>query len=229
MGVDVQETEIYYVIRAWALKDELLQSWVISWGVIGSFDELAHVAMENYPGFETENVYRINAAGIDSRYRTSEVYQFCSQYNGFLPIKGFREVKNETGSIPFKKYIINQQNPSARNNFYFMINTQFFKEKIFAEINQAEGLPRIFHLPKDVDATFLRHIASERQIKKRNASGQWVRYWVTKKGYSANHYLDCVVYAEAMANMFGVNSLKPGQETKASGRRVRSSGVSLGG
>ncbi|RZB36310.1 MAG: hypothetical protein SRB2_02135 [Desulfobacteraceae bacterium Eth-SRB2] len=228
MGVDVQERELYYVVRSWARKDGILQSWLINWGKVENFHDLLPIVQMGYPGTESQMLYKVQAAGIDSRYRTSEVYEFCKIYPMFIPIKGFRQVRNETGSIPWKEYQTNKRDKFFATK-YFMINTVFYKEKIFAEINQDTELPKIWHLPGDVDSTFLRHMSSEKEVRKRDAKGQWIRSWVTKKGCSANHFLDGVVYSSAIADIHGVGFLKEykgGDETqRISGRRVRSTGI----
>ena len=227
MGVDVQERELYYVVKAWARKNGILQSYLISWGIVENFFALLDIAAAKYPCVLTEASYRVGAVAIDSRYRTAEVYEFCSGHPGFVPIKGFRQVRDQTGSTPWKKYRINSHD-THHGMIYYMINTVYYKEKIFAEINQAAELPKIWHLPEDVDATFLRHISSEKEVRKKDGKGQWIRQWVTKKGYAANHYLDSTIYCSCLADIHGVGFLREGEggeENKTGRRRVRSLGI----
>ena len=120
-----------------------------------------------------------------------------------------REVKSETGSIPWKVQSVDKH-IKAGGLKYYSVNTMYWKERLYGEINQGdkEDLPKIWHTPDDIDTEFLRQIASEREVKKRNKRGQWERQFVLKKGYAANHYLDCVVYADCVADILGVRYLK---------------------
>ena len=52
----------------------------------------------------------------------------------------------------------------------------------------------------DADEMLTRHLQSEQEItvKKRGSAG-YVKRWVKRRGFDANHLLDCTVYAFAIA------------------------------
>lgn len=205
MGADVQETALYYTVYAWARKDDLLQTWLINYGIVESFDDLLRAAEVEYPCVQSAKTYGVTAVAIDSRYRTSEVYAFCRQNRGFFAVKGARQVRGETGSIPWKEIPVDKRIIGGLK--YLLINTAFWKEAIYAGINRRKDFPRIWHIPEDVDSTYLRHLSSEREVRRRNKRGQWERIWVTKKGHDANHWLDASVYAHCLADVFRVRIL----------------------
>lgn len=209
LGSDVQENVLYFVVKAFARIGGVITGWIITWGMVEDFRGLLDVSQLAYPCTQSAETYRIRLAGIDSRYRTAEVYDFCRRNPLFVPLKGMREVKSETGSIPWKVQSVDKHMKAGALR-YFSVNTMYWKELLYAQINQGEknDLPKTWHTPDDIDPEFLRQIASEREVKKRNKRGQWERHFVLKKGYAANHYLDCVVYADCVADILGVRYLK---------------------
>lgn len=220
VGVDVGEHTFHYIIRAWANQNGVIESWLINWGTIERFDELESIFQLHYPCPGTSEMYKANVGAIDSGYRTPEVYRFCRKHPYFLPTKGMRVVIGEMGPIPWKKKPVD---PKVIGGLQlFLVNTVYWKRYIyFDQINHDKGLPSAWHLPEDVDPTYLRHISSERETVKINRRGQRVRQWVLKKGYSANHFLDCEVLAAMVADIAGVRFLREKQPTEKSANSAK--------
>jgi len=58
----------------------------------------------------------------------------------------------------------------------------------------------LIHLPTDKDEMLTRHLQSEQEVtvRKRGSAG-YEKKWTKRKGFDANHLLDCTVYAYAIA------------------------------
>ena len=58
----------------------------------------------------------------------------------------------------------------------------------------------MIHLPTDKDEMLTRHLQSEQEVtvRKRGSAG-YEKKWTKRKGFDANHLLDCTVYAYAIA------------------------------
>jgi phage terminase large subunit GpA-like protein len=81
------------------------------------------------------------------------------------------------------------------------VNTQFFKQIIYGRMNPQEGQERLIFLPTDADEMLTRHLQSEHEISTRTrGTAEIHRKWVKRKGFDANHLLDCTVYAFAVAH-----------------------------
>jgi phage terminase large subunit GpA-like protein len=93
------------------------------------------------------------------------------------------------------------------------VNTYYFKQIIYARLNPQEGQKRILHLPTDTDEMLRRHLQSEHEVlEKKRGSAEYKKRWIKRKGFEANHLLDCCVYAFATAYAVKVFRLPEGEK-----------------
>jgi phage terminase large subunit GpA-like protein len=201
LGADVQGDCAYYCVLGLGSGGK---TWFISWGLLGSEMELPKVLQTPYAHPSGVSL-RIVAGGVDARYKSQSVFDVCRKYRILKPVQGqdrIVEVGRNT-PIPFKLWTpdrnIKGQTPiNALKGL--AVNTQFFKQIIYSRMNPPEGQERLIYLPTDADEMLTRHLQSEHEVTTRTRGTAEVhRKWVKRKGFDANHLLDCTVYALAIA------------------------------
>lgn len=205
LGADVQGDCAYYCVLGLGTGGK---AWFISWGLLASEMELPKILTTPYAHPSGVSL-RIVAGGVDARYKSQSVFDVCRKHRILKPVQGqdrIVEVGRNT-PIPFKLWTpdrnIKGQTPiNALKGL--AVNTQFFKQIIYSRMNPAEGQERLIHLPTDADEMLTRHLQSEHEVTTRTRGTAEVhRKWVKRKGFDANHLLDCTVYALSVA--FAVN------------------------
>ena len=202
LGADVQGDCAYYCIIGFGAGSK---SAFISWGKVASEKELPKIAMRPYA--HPSGVQMVVAAGgVDARYKSDSVFDVCRKYRVLRPVNGqanIVEVGRQT-PIPFKLWTpdktIKGKTPAAALHG-LSINTHFFKQIIYGRLNPDDDVERLLFLPSDTDEMLTRHLQSEHEITvKGRGSTAAKRIWVKRKGFDANHLLDCTVYAHAIAH-----------------------------
>jgi len=202
LGGDVQGDCAYYVVIGFGSNSE---AWIISWGLVASEMELPGILTRRL-AHPSGALMRIVGGAVDARYKGQSVFDVCRKYRVLKPVQG-QDIIREPGKttpIPYKTWTpdrdIKGRTPvNALTGL--SINTVYFKQIIYGRLNPAEGQPRILHLPVDADEMLTRHLQSEQEIlsRKRGSAG-FEKKWVKRKGFDANHLLDCTVYAFAIAH-----------------------------
>jgi phage terminase large subunit GpA-like protein len=202
LGADVQGDCAYYAVLGFGSGSK---AWFISWGLLGSEMELPKILQTPYAHPSGVSL-RIVAGAVDARYKSQSVFDVCRKYRVLRPVQGqdrIVEVGRNT-PIPFKMWTPdkNAKGQTPVNALKGLaINTQFFKQIIYGRMNPQEGQERLIHLPADADEMLTRHLQSEHEVASSvRGSAEIKRKWVVRKGYSANHLLDCTVYAFAIAH-----------------------------
>ena len=218
MGCDVQETLMFFVVRAWIKREGIVESFLVNWGIAHNFKELREIFAVKYPAPGRKELYRAHIAAIDSGYRTPEVYDFCRKIRGFVPIKGRKTVRaGETGVIPHKRLPVDPKQQKG-GLFYFLVNTSYYKQWLYYDqINNMEpDASETWHLPIDVDGEYVKQLMSEKEVVITDRYGRRKREWRLKKGHPDNHLLDCEIYAAAIADVYGVRYLTESTNTASS-------------
>jgi len=202
MGCDVQGDCAYYIVLGFGADSE---AWIISWGQVPSEMALPEIAARPM-AHPAGGMVRVVAGGVDARFKCQAVFDVCRRYRVLRPVQG-QDVIREPGKttpIPFKTWTpdkdIKGRTPTGALTG-LSVNTVYFKQIIYARLNPPEGQARLLHLPSDADEMLRRHLQSEQEITvRRRGSAGYEKRWVKRKGFEANHLLDCAVYALAIAH-----------------------------
>ena len=196
-GIDVQEHELWYSVRGWGTED---RSWLISWGKVevetGDLKAFKQ-AVDKILSYEYGRP--IIMVGMDSGYgkRTPEVYSIVRATKKMVCVKGRRSniTKASDGKddpVPKPKRIDKYPNgkPIKGGVLHYSPSTSYWKKFFFSRMKSD---PPAFFFPDDLDKTYRRHIESEKLVSRKNKAGVVENYYVVRRGYAANHILDCEI------------------------------------
>ncbi len=170
--------------------------------------------------------------GIDSRYRSDQVFDFARDHRrNVLP---FRGVETDT-PLPFPSTSKVERNPKTgvpyrRALVVWHVNVGVFKDRLAASIQVGPDTerPHSFHVHSDPSDEFCGQMSAERKVLDR--TGQKVRArWVLRPGRKANHYWDTAVYAWAAAEAIHVPTLRTKSSSPRAGPPRRRKRRMLGG
>ncbi len=203
-GADIQHDRIELEILGHGQN----ATWSIDYRVIHGdtsqdevWEELRAVLNEEFLIEGTTNTKKIMRMCVDCSdgNRSQNVFKFVRTHEKqgqVLPIKGTN--KNKT---PVSIIKIAEKNSSGRfigrQISVLSCDVNYFKNKIFADLNKTENEKGFCHFP-DYDINYFKMLCSEAFL-----SGVW------KKLYARNEALDCRVYALAAAYDLGIHNLNP--------------------
>lgn len=211
MGVDVQETSLYYVIRAFG---DFTTSQKVTCGQVLSFSDIERLGAGE---FKTEDGQKmtINLALIDSGYQADDTYDFCIDNSDWaLPCKGSSNPMRDR----YKISKVDKINSKAYGMQLVLVSGDQYKNSIAARMQRPNGSGS-WMVHAGCNTEYAKQVTAEHKISIRNANGTKQTKWVLKNSHADNHYLDCEVYAMAAAEIMGVRSLhlqsqEAPQETK---------------
>jgi phage terminase large subunit GpA-like protein len=162
----------------------------------------------------------ITAFGVDSGYRTAQVYDWCEQRLGVaFATKG--------KDAPLKLYsmsdveVMRSGQKLKRALKLTTFDHGYFKGWVHDRVRWPQGQPGAWHLPRGVGEDYCRQLVGESRM--RLASGKTV--WVKR---STNDMLDAEAIQVLLANMHGVKNLQPPEAAPVVPQRgVRSPGVQM--
>ena len=197
-GIDVQETCVYWVFRAWG---EHWTSQCIARGQelnLWKTDEIMNLNYEKRDGTKLSPSLVL----VDSGDQTDKVYDFCVDTADYtLPSKGASR-KLETD---YKFSVINKTGSRANGTTLVIIDTAKYKDRIAAKMQRENGTGA-WMVFDGIDDDYARQVTSEYKISERQANGSKVMKWVQKSAHRDNHYLDAEVYAMAAADIRGART-----------------------
>lgn len=196
-GVDVQETSLYYTIRAWG---EYMTSQLVAKGQVSSFNDIERIMNSEYKR-ENGEVMLVTAAGIDSGDQTDAVYDFCARNSEWaIPVKGVAD-----GLHHFRISKVNRTSSSAYGMQLILVDGGKYKDIIASRMRKRNGTGS-WMVHKNIDDDYAAQVTAEHKVnEKRN--GRTVSIWKKKTSHADNHYLDCEVYNLAIADVLGVRTL----------------------
>lgn len=196
-GIDVQETSLYYVIRAWG---EYMTSQLVTRGQVSSFNDVENIMNLEYTRKDGE-VVLVQAAGVDSGDQTDEVYDFCARNPEWaMPIKGIAD-----GLYHYKLTKINRASSKAHGTQLMLVNGGKYKDMIATRMKKKNGAGSWMTF-KGIDDDYAGQVTAEHKVNEKR-SGRVVQIWKPKTSHIDNHYLDCEVYSFAIADLLGVRTL----------------------
>lgn len=213
MGVDVQASCLYYVIRAFGARGT---SWLIDFGQLygqtfedGIWADLADLMLTPLAGgMMVEKVF-IDAGFRPDKKEAGEyhkVYDFARRFSWIVtPTRG-RDVQNP----PFKVSQIEVRASGKKASFSIdvaWLSTDFFKSLLVSRMRTPPGQPGAFYIfteASDVLEPYARQVTSEVRVIE-----QGKPQWVTR---GENHWLDCEAMATAAAFTLNVQRIPEGVE-----------------
>ena len=224
-GIDRQKQGFWYVVRAWA---DDLTSWLINYGFLTSWGDVETLVWHTGYRIEgSQNTMDIWRAGIDtggglldegeeeemSMTMTEEVYQWLRRQPpvGFAangaPL--FRIFGTKGGSYVsamnvkrIKESVIDTmphtKKPIPGGLVLRILDTNHFKHTLHWRLERRGEEAQQFYLHADTGEDYARQILAEEYGLDLYRKGK--RRWRKRKGYAANHLLDCEVIAAACAD-----------------------------
>lgn len=197
-GVDVQETSLYYIIRAWG---EYLTSQLITRGQVTSFRDIERIMNLEYTKPDG-TVKLVDLCLIDSGDQTDEVYDFAAMNSEWcLPSKGTSSMVNY-----FKLSSVNKTSSKAYGMTLALVDGGKYKDMIAGRMKRENGTGS-WMVFDGIDLEYCTQVTSEHKITEKGGGGKLRTRWVQKTSHADNHYLDCEVYGMAAADIMGVRSL----------------------
>ena len=197
-GVDVQETSLYYTIRAWG---DLLTSQNIAHGQVTSLEQIEEI-MNKYYSYPDGEERLVDLCLIDSGDNTDAIYEYCIGRDDWLyPAKG----ASKPMLTNYKISKINAPNSKAKGMRLVLVDGGKYKDAIAARLKKENGTGS-FMTYSGCDREYAEQLTAEHKVVIRRG-GRRQEVWVKKHSGGDNHYLDCEVYAFAAADISGVREL----------------------
>ena len=197
-GVDVQETSVYWTIRAWG---DYLTSQNIAHGQALSFDEVDNVMNIEYFK-ENGEAMLVALCLVDSGDQTDLVYDFCTTHAEYaLPVKGASH--DQVSHYKISK--VNREGSYYHGLTLIMVDGNKYKDMIAGRLQKPNGKGS-WMVYEGCDLTYAEQVTAEHKVTIRK-NGAVKQVWQQKQSHGDNHYLDCEVYAMAAADIKGVRTL----------------------
>ena len=214
---DVQMRGIYVLVKAYAPNRE---SWVVDAEYLdgetssahdGAFLKLDEVYQREYTTAYGEK-RRVDAFGVDSGYRSNEVYNWCRLRPGAMALDG-RPGWNRPAISTARPVDIDLNGKKiAKGASVYPVGTWNLKATYYSDLRkegkragQEVDPPGYCHFPHWLDEDFFRQITAE-YLKVDTSKGRATHTWERFHGRD-NHYLDCEVYALALAYWLGLDRM----------------------
>ena len=197
-GVDVQETSLYWTIRAWG---PYITSQNITHGQALSFQEIENIMNLNYEREDGERMV-VSLCLIDSGYEADATYDFCIDNQDWaLPVKG------SSGPMlsHYKISKINKVDSKAYGQSLILVDGDKYKDMIAARMKKENGRGS-WMVYDGVDTDYCDQVTAEHKINAKMGN-RTMQTWKPKRSHIDNHYLDAEVYAMAAGDMLGMRSL----------------------
>lgn len=197
-GADVQETSVYWTIRAWG---DYITSQNIAHGQALSFEEIDRLMNMEYRT-EDGDVAMVNLCLIDSGDQTDMVYDFCASRSEWaLPAKGASHAQLSH----YKLSKVNREGSRANGMTLVMVDGNKYKDMIAGRMRRPNGRGS-WMVHADCDMEYATQVTNEHKVNVKSG-GQTRQVWTEKFSHADNHYLDCEVYAMAAGDIMGFRTL----------------------
>lgn len=197
-GVDVQETSLYWSIRAWG---DYLTSQNIAHGQVLSFDDIDNIMNAEYLNENGEPMI-VNLCLVDSGDQTDIVYDFCATHSDYaLPVKGSSHAQLSN----YKLSKINRTDSRAMGTTLVLVDSGAYKDMIAGRMQRDNGRGS-WMVYSGCDMEYAKQVTAEHKVNVKH--GNTVKkVWQLKTSHADNHYLDTEVYNAAAADILGVRQL----------------------
>lgn len=201
-SVDVQLDHFWWEVRAYAPG---VKSYLIDYGQASTWEDLEEIIINREYPSEYGEARQVMKAGIDSGFRTDEVYQFCSRFPEVcIPVKG--SSNHSTMAAPYTMTSLEKGVVGGLK--LYVLNTDYWKDFIFARMIRPADEDGTIHLYKACPQEYSDHLRSEEKQEIRNVkTGAVTVQWKPLTSHPVNHLLDTCTYNAAVADIAGVKYL----------------------
>ena len=201
-SVDVQLDHFWWEVRAYAPG---VKSYLIDYGQASTWEDLEEIIINREYPSEYGESRQVMKAGIDSGFRTDEVYQFCSRFPEVcIPVKG--SSNHSTMAAPYTMTSLEKGVVGGLK--LYVLNTDYWKDFIFARMIRPADEDGTIHLYKECPQEYSDHLRSEEKQEIRNVkTGVVTVQWKPLTSHPVNHLLDTCTYNAAVADIAGVKYL----------------------
>lgn len=201
-SVDVQLDHFWWEVRAYAPG---VKSYLIDYGQASTWEDLEEIIINREYPSEYGESRQVMKAGIDSGFRTDEVYQFCSRFPEVcIPVKG--SSNHSTMAAPYTMTSLEKGVVGGLK--LYVLNTDYWKDFIFARMIRLADEDGTIHLYKECPQEYSDHLRSEEKQEIRNVkTGAVTVQWKPLTSHPVNHLLDTCTYNAAVADIAGVKYL----------------------
>lgn len=201
-SVDVQLDHFWWEVRAYAPG---VKSYLIDYGQASTWEDLEEIIISREYPSEYGEPRQVMKAGIDSGFRTDEVYQFCSRFPEVcIPLKG--SSNHTTMTAPYTMTSLEKGVVGGLK--LYVLNTDYWKDFIFARMIRPADEEGTIHLYKECPQEYSDHLRSEEKQEIRNVkTGAVTVQWKPLTSHPVNHLLDTCTYNAAVADIAGVKYL----------------------
>lgn len=201
-SVDVQLDHFWWEVRAYAPG---VKSYLIDYGQASTWEDLEEIIINREYPSEYGEPRQVMKAGIDSGFRTDEVYQFCSRFPEVcIPVKG--SSNHSTMTAPYTMTSLEKGVVGGLK--LYVLNTDYWKDFIFARMIRPADEDGTIHLYKECPQEYSDHLRSEEKQEIRNVkTGSVTVQWKPLTSHPVNHLLDTCTYNAAVADIAGVKYL----------------------
>lgn len=201
-SVDVQLDYFWWEVRAYAPG---VKSYLIDYGQVSTWEDLEEIIINREYPSEYGEPRQVMKAGIDSGFRTDEVYQFCSRFPEVcIPVKG--SSNHSTMAAPYTMTSLEKGVVGGLK--LYVLNTDYWKDFIFARMIRPADEDGTIHLYKACPQEYSDHLRSEEKQEIRNVkTGAVTVQWKPLTSHPVNHLLDTCTYNAAVADIAGVKYL----------------------
>lgn len=201
-SVDVQLDHFWWEVRAYAPG---VKSYLIDYGQASTWEDLEEIIINREYPSEYGEPRQVMKAGIDSGFRTDEVYQFCSRFPEVcIPVKG--SSNHSTMAAPYTMTSLEKGVVGGLK--LYVLNTDYWKDFIFARMIRPADEDGTIHLYKECPQEYADHLRSEEKQEIRNVkTGAVTVQWKPLTSHPVNHLLDTCTYNAAVADIAGVKYL----------------------
>lgn len=201
-SVDVQLDHFWWEVRAYAPG---VKSYLIDYGQVSTWEDLEEIIINREYPSEYGEPRQVMKAGIDSGFRTDEVYQFCSRFPEVcIPVKG--SSNHSTMAAPYTMTSLEKGVVGGLK--LYVLNTDYWKDFIFARMIRPADEDGTIHLYKECPQEYSDHLRSEEKQEIRNVkTGAVTVQWKPLTSHPVNHLLDTCTYNAAVADIAGVKYL----------------------
>lgn len=197
-GVDIQETCLYWSIRAWG---PYITSQNITHGQALSFQEVERIMNLPYQKEDGEQLV-VALCLIDSGYDADSTYDFCANNSDWaLPVKG----SSNPMLSHFKVSKINKPDSRAHGMNLVIVDGDKYKDMIAARMKKENGRGS-WMVYDGCDREYAEQVTAEHKVSAKSGK-RTIQKWVQKQTHNDNHYLDAEVYAMGAADIMGVRTL----------------------
>lgn len=197
-GVDVQETCLYWSIRAWG---PYITSQNIAHGQALSFQEVERVMNLPYQRVDGEQMI-VSLSLLDSGYDADSTYDFCANNSDWaMPVKG----SSNPMLSHFKLSKINKPDSRAHGMNLVLVDGDKYKDMIAARMMKENGRGS-WMVYSGCDQEYAEQVTAEHKVNMKSGN-RTIQKWVPKRSHIDNHYLDAEVYAMAAADILGVRTI----------------------